>query len=325
MELPAELPPLPVTPVGAAASSDASVVVALSVGSVEIGPDWAVTADPEALLPPPSCTLPIELDAVLPPVPPIEAGRLAAASPAGVSADAFADAASWPIWPPSNAPSAALPPPSWTAPAESVELFPPPAIASDAPPLAFVPATEAAAVGDAFVPLTCTAPAESEALLPPPTWTAPTELDELFEPPLPTPTGAPTEAEFPAMVADADGAELTGLVCTAPTEFDDEFPPPACTLPTELEAVLPPVPDTDVGAETDADVAGAEAEADGSTVVDPAWTVPTELSATFWAAAVFAPIRPAHATATVTMSLRSILCLLLRVVLPAEAAPAGCA
>ena len=47
------------------------------------------------------------------------------------------------------------------------------------------------------------------------------------------------------------------------------LPPPACTVPTELVAVLLPEPLTDVGTEALACVAGSDAEADGFAVVLP--------------------------------------------------------
>jgi hypothetical protein len=178
---------------------------------------------------------------------------------------------------------------------------------SDAPAIRLMPASDAAAVGEVPVEPTWTAPTESEALFPPPTWTAPIESDAVFVPPVPTFVGALTEALFPATLTDADGDELTGLAWTAPAESEDVLPPPAWTVPTELEAVLSPVPETDVGAETLAEVAGAEAVTDGSTVVDPTCTVPIELSATLSAAAVLAPMRAAHTTASVAMSWRSML------------------
>jgi hypothetical protein len=88
--------------------------------------------------------------------------------------------------------------------------------------------------------------------LPPPTWTAPVELEAVFPPLPPTVTGALALAELPAAPADADGDELTGLDWTLPVEPLAVLPPPACTEPTELVAVLLPVPVIDVGAATDA-------------------------------------------------------------------------
>jgi len=60
---------------------------------------------------------------------------------------------------------------------------------------------------------------------------------------------------LPATLADADGFELVGLTCTAPTEFDE---------------LLLPEPATDVGADAAAPVAGRPALADGLTAVLPA-------------------------------------------------------
>jgi len=106
--------------------------------------------------------------------------------------------------------------------------------------------------------------------LPPPTCTPPIELDALLPPLPPMLVGALTPAVFPATVAEADGVDVAGLVCTAPTESEAELPPPACTVPTEFVDVLSPDPVTEVGAATVVeDDPGRVALAVGSTVVLP--------------------------------------------------------
>jgi hypothetical protein len=104
---------------------------------------------------------------------------------------------------------------------------------------------------------------------PPPTWTVPIEFDALFEPLPPIRTGAVTCAAVPAAATDADGVELIPLACTVPAELEALLPPPTCAVPIELEALLFPDPPTDVGAETDADAGPAVAPADGSALVLP--------------------------------------------------------
>jgi hypothetical protein len=67
---------------------------------------------------------------------------------------------------------------------------------------------------------------------------------------------------LPPLLADADGDALIALVCTVPAPLLAVWPPPACTAPTEFEAVLPPDPAIEIGAETPA--------------VAPAWLAPTD-------------------------------------------------
>jgi hypothetical protein len=62
---------------------------------------------------------------------------------------------------------------------------------------------------------------------------------------------------------------LTELVCTAPVDPFDVFPPPTWTAPVEPVALLLPVPAIDVGAEMDALAVDELAPADGLTDVLP--------------------------------------------------------
>jgi hypothetical protein len=98
----------------------------------------------------------------------------------------------------------------------------------------------------------------------------PIESEALFDPPPPTAVGALTEAVFPDAETDADGPELTGPDWTLPIEFDELLPPPACTVPTELDAEFPPDPVMAVGAAAAACTGPSDAETDGFTVVEPA-------------------------------------------------------
>src|SRR2546425_123736 len=126
-----------------------------------------------------------------------------------------------------------------------------------------------------------------------------------FEPPPPTVTGLetvvpPAPADEPAVTgpgavaggpdapAEADGDELIGLDWTVPVEPLDVLPPPACTTPTELVAVLSPVPAIDVGAETPAVAPDWLAPAEGVTPTFPVCTAPTEPVALLSASAVCA-------------------------------------
>ena len=91
------------------------------------------------------------------------------------------------------------------------------------------------------------------------------------------------------------------------------FPPPTCTAPVEFEALLPPVPPTDTGAETDPPPAGVLPVTDASTDVFPAWTVPTDPPALLSARAVSAtPSAPAANSAKRIKSLQRMIHLLLR-------------
>ena len=122
----------------------------------------------------------------------------------------------------------------------------------------------------------CATPVEPVDELPPPICTAPLESDAVLLPLPPTVTGALALAEPSPAPADADGDELTGLDCTLPVEPLAVLPPPACTDPTELVAVLLPVPLIEVGAETDALVPDWLVPADGVTETFPICTAPTE-------------------------------------------------
>jgi hypothetical protein len=74
---------------------------------------------------------------------------------------------------------------------------------------------------------------------------------------------------LPWAAALAEGLELTALVWTAPVEPVDVLPPPICTPPTVLDAVLLPEPATDVGAEIVVPADEEPAVAEGLTDVLP--------------------------------------------------------
>jgi hypothetical protein len=103
--------------------------------------------------------------------------------------------------------------------------------------------------GAAWTPLAWTLPIERLAEFPPPTCTDPTEFRALFPPVPVTPAGAVTRTVVRPTFTDAAGAVATGLTWTEPTDPVDVLPPPTCAVPTEFEAVLPPEPETVVGAE----------------------------------------------------------------------------
>jgi len=86
-------------------------MVAPTAGAVCVGPIWAMPSDPRAEFPPPICTLPVELEAVLPPLPPIVTGTVApAVFPAA----------------PTEADGVELTELTCTLPVELVEVLPPP-------------------------------------------------------------------------------------------------------------------------------------------------------------------------------------------------------
>src|SRR5438874_4372330 len=138
---------------------------------------------------------------------------------------------------------------------------------SEAP--AAIPAAVAPADGLADAAPIWAAPIEPAAVFPPPAWTPPIESEAVLVPPPPTVSGALTLAEVLPRLADADGDELTGLDCATPTACDDVLPPPTWTEPTEFEAVLLPVPATEVGADTPAVAPAWLAPAVGFTAVLP--------------------------------------------------------
>jgi hypothetical protein len=78
------------------------------------------------------------------------------------------------------------------------------------------------------------------------------------------------------------------------------LPPPACTDPTELLAVLLPVPAIEVGAETDALVPDWLVPADGVTETFPTCTAPTEPLELLSASAVCAVPNVSATTVAVT-------------------------
>src|SRR5207253_6978122 len=85
----ASLPPPPVPPTVTGTLVEPSPTgpcESCTLGLVEIGADWAVKAEFDAVLPPPTCAVPTELPAWFPPLLPTATGRLAIASPNGVPA-----------------------------------------------------------------------------------------------------------------------------------------------------------------------------------------------------------------------------------------------
>jgi len=104
------------------------VPLAVTPGSVVIGPVCTVPVDPEAVFPPPIWTVPIESVAELPPVPVTPVGTAALTVPSGVLAVSVGAVETGPDW---NVPTeleASLPPPIWAVPIESVAVFPLPPI-----------------------------------------------------------------------------------------------------------------------------------------------------------------------------------------------------
>jgi hypothetical protein len=205
-------PPVPEpTETGAEPETGPAGVVESRAGPAVTGADWIVSTDPEAALPPPSCTEPIESVAELLPVPPIVSGAIRATCPNGRVAAIAAATTAAPDWTVRREFRASLPPPSCTAPIESVALLPLPAIPAVSPAWSVEPATRASRDGLVRVAPTCTVPIERLAEFPPPACTEPTEFDALFEPPPPTVVGAWTCTALPATCADTDGLVVAGL------------------------------------------------------------------------------------------------------------------
>jgi hypothetical protein len=200
-----------------------------------------------------------------------EAAVAVAAGPAATGSPAVTDGVteSGEDCAPTVSADALLPPPTCAVPVESVELLPPPPLPAAIAALAAVPAADAPMAGLAPTPLTWPAPVDPSTALPLPTWAAPVEPDAVLPPPPPTVTGAEALAVFPWEPADADGPLPMELLCTAPVEPLDVLPPPIWTVPVELDAVLLPLPATDVGTETVALAVDESTLADGLTVVLP--------------------------------------------------------
>ena len=108
----AVLPPDPEpTDVGTETDAGPIGVVAVTAGPAVTGPDWTVSAESEAVLPPPICTEPIESVVELFPLLPTVTGVLTVALPNGSEAVTSA---------------AIVAAPASTASSDLVALFPPP-------------------------------------------------------------------------------------------------------------------------------------------------------------------------------------------------------
>jgi hypothetical protein len=174
-----------------------------------------------------------------------------------------------PDWAVPVEPEAVFPPPTCAAPVESVTSLPlpdvPPASEAEAASPMIKPPTSKPACADP----TCAVPVEPVDEFPPPTCAAPVESDAVLPPLPPIVSEAPALAVFPSAPADADGLELTPLTCTLPVEPLDVFPPPACTAPVELVAVLSPEPVMATGTDASTDTPDSLASADGVTLTGP--------------------------------------------------------
>ena len=223
-------------------------------------------------MPPPTCAAPIESAAEFVPPPPIVIGLDAAVPPAPADEPA--------VTPPDCAArderATLLPPPSCTAPFEAVASLPLPETPTGNDAATASPTMDAPSAGATSAEPVWATPFDPVDELPPPTCTAPFELDAVLLPLPPTVTGTLAVADPFDVPADADGDELTGLDCALPADPLAVLPPPACTDPTELVAVLSPVPVIDVGAETAALVPDWLVPADGDTDVFPTCTAPME-------------------------------------------------
>jgi hypothetical protein len=135
---------------------------------------------------------------------------------------------------------------------------------------------EAVAVELERTPFAWTVPMELPAELPPPACTVPTDLPVLF-PPEPRLVVWLAEALVPVgrFPTPAFAETVVSLAWTVPAEWSAEFPPPACTVPTEFCAVLAALP-TVADADAPAVVPATVALALGAALVEPTWTVPID-------------------------------------------------
>src|SRR5439155_2156081 len=178
------------------------------------GPDCAVPAEPAALFPPPTWTVPVDVEALLPPPPPTAAGSETENTPSGVVPPAVGATAGPADCAVPVESVALLPPPTWMVPVD-VEASLVPAPPTEAGAVAVIPSTFA--VTPTFGAPAWMVPSDAEALLPPPACTVP--VASFAELPVPAiPATALTPAVCPPDATVAAGAAWIPLTCAVPVE-----------------------------------------------------------------------------------------------------------
>jgi len=225
------LPPV-VVPTG----PPAVVPPAPAVGVTCAPDDWTAPVEPVAVLPPPTCAAPIELEALLP----LELGPVGvltvAAGPAPV-AEAAGAALGEDDWTAPVEPEASFAPPAWTAPVELEALFEPSEMPAGAATVAVWLPVVAVAPGLTDWGDDCTTPVEPEAVLPPPDCAVPVELEASLPPPA-VETGAVALAVAVLSCALAVGAAETAPTWATPVEFVAVLPGSAAAVPIGPSAAV---------------------------------------------------------------------------------------